>query len=233
LTDQGRKNLIYKIIDDEEMEKVDGKTEFAGETVTISIRRSVHQQASFGDGRARMTLAHELAHGVMHYGAAKFRQAGATGATEISKTNAYESAEQAKVFAASLLIHDDHAATLSTPEEISEEFVVSLEAAKICFKRLADEKERAISAERVRHMNEEAQARLTPSPPQLKYLDEQCACGKTTLIPIGIKILCHSCDRIFDRQDGDELNRPSVGHTSHRWACRRWLRKLDHHVRLF
>ena len=105
--------------------------------VVISVKRSVHEKAQFGDGRSRMTLAHELAHGVMHYGAAKFRMAGAAGATSFSKTNAYESAEhQAKVFASAFLVHDAQAVEFSSAETISEEFGISLEAARIVFERI-------------------------------------------------------------------------------------------------
>jgi Zn-dependent peptidase ImmA (M78 family) len=206
LTDQGRKKLIYNVVDDMRMGRVDGKTEFIDGAVVISLKRSIHERAGFGDGRSRMTLSHELAHGVMHLGEPKFRLASATGSTNFSRTNAYESAEhQAKVFASAFLIHDEHAATLTTPEEISEEFVVSLEAAKISFERLEAEKERLAAAERVRQANEEIQKRFRKPAQTLKYLDEPCiGCGKATLIPIGIKVLCHSCDRLFDRlQDGD------------------------------
>jgi IrrE N-terminal-like domain len=126
LTRRGRKNLIYKIEDDEVMGRHDGKTEFTADSVVISVKRSVHQKAVWGDGRARMTLAHELGHGAMHYGVPMFWNSDATGSTELSRTNAFESAEhQAKVFASAFLIDDEVAVSLSSPEEISAEFVVS------------------------------------------------------------------------------------------------------------
>jgi hypothetical protein len=117
LTRRGRKNLVYNVLDDALMGDADGKTEFASDTVAISIKRRVHQKALWGDGRARMTLAHELGHGAMHYGAILFRNTNATGATELSRTSPWESAEhQAKVFASAFLIDDKVAATFSSPK---------------------------------------------------------------------------------------------------------------------
>jgi hypothetical protein len=205
-TRRGRKELVYEIIDDEQMGCDDGKTEFLENKVIIFVKRSVHQKALWGDGRARMTLAHELAHGVMHYGAPMFRGTGAVGTTELSRTNAAESAEhQAKVFASAFLIDDVVAAAFSSPEEISTEFVVSWDAAVICFDRLAEEAEHAQSAERVRVSNEEFKARMRQamgrqhSQNEFHYTGDFCdVCGNATLIPMGVKLLCHTCGNITD-----------------------------------
>lgn len=205
LTRRGRRKLVYKIVDDKSMDNRDGKTEFTEEAVIISVKRSVHQKALWGDGRARMTLAHELAHGVMHYGATMFRSSDAVGTTDLSQTSASEFAEhQAKVFASAFLINDDVAASFSSPEEISTEFLVSLEAAEICFERLSDEVEHALSAERVRLSNEDFQTRMRDaigSRPkrELQYTGDFCAkCGNATLLPMGIKLLCHTCGDVSD-----------------------------------
>lgn len=161
LTRRGRRTLNYNIVDDELMGDRDGKTEFTADAVVISVKRSVHQKAFWGNGRARMTLAHELGHGVMHYGATMFRSSGAVGATDLSQVSASVSAEhQAKVFASAFLIDDEVAATLSSPEEISTEFLLSLEAAEISFERLAEEAERARSVERVQRSNEDFQNKM-------------------------------------------------------------------------
>ncbi len=200
LTRYGRKKLIYRIVDDKEMGGKDGRTEFADNTVIISVKRSVHEKALWGDGRSRMTLAHELGHGVMHYGATMFRQSDAVGTTELSRGGAAESAEhQAKVFASAFLIDDKVAATLTSPEEISLEFGVSLEAAKICFERLIAAAERARSAERVRLSNEAFQAAMRKPAQQPTYTGDFCVvCGNATLMPMGIKLMCHTCGNIGD-----------------------------------
>jgi hypothetical protein len=161
----GNKKLVFKVVDDNELGAVDARTEYSGETVTITCTRSVENSAALGVSRDRMTLAHELGHAIMHSGETNFRHAGATGATPLSATAACKSAEhQAKVFASAFLIHDDLAASMSI-EEISVQFGVSLEAAKICFERLLKKAERARSIERVLKMNEEAKAALLGKKP--------------------------------------------------------------------
>lgn len=205
LTDQGKKVLIYRVIDDLEMGDGDAKTEFEASRVIISVKRSVHEKALFGDGRSRMTLAHELGHGVMHSGAPKFRAAGAQGPTSFSRTNALESAEhQAKVFASAFLVHDEQAAELESDEEISAEFGISLHAAKIAFERLRRKQDRSAAAARVAHMNEELRQLSSSPTPGLKFIDEPClGCGQKTVSIVGVKLLC-LCGRMTDRpQDGD------------------------------
>jgi hypothetical protein len=204
-TRRGCKPLTYNVADDDEMGNRDGKTEFVADAVVISVKRSVHQKAIWGDGRARMTLAHELGHGVMHHGATMFRNSDAVGPTELSRTGPWESAEhQAKVFASAFLIEDQVAASLSSPEEISTEFLVSLEAAEICFERLVEEAERARSVERVRLSNEDFQSKMRDAfdrrpKHEFHYTGDFCTnCGNATLIPMGIKLLCHTCGNISD-----------------------------------
>jgi hypothetical protein len=211
LTIQGRRKLIYRIVDDSEMADSDGRTDFTPEAVVILIKRSVHHMAFLGDGRSRMTLAHELGHGVMHPGGPKFRRAGAVGATSLSIINAAESAEhQAKIFASAFLIDDAFAATLANAEEISTQFCVSATAAEICLERLAREAEHAMSAARVLKMNEDFQAAIRDNAqqghvPSNKYARDACtSCGMATLIPVGPKYLCDTCNLVSDQfQDGD------------------------------
>ena len=199
-TRYGRKKLIYNIVDDVEMDGGDGRTEFTRDAVIISVKRSVHEKATWGDGRSRMTLAHELAHGVMHYGATMFRRSDAAGTTSLSKTSAAESAEhQAKIFASAFLIHDEVAATLASPEEISTEFLVSMEAAKICFVRLTEAAERALAAERVRRSNEAFQAAMRTPVKAIAFTGDFCGFrGHATLIPVGAKFLCFTCGEASD-----------------------------------
>ena len=204
LTDQGRKHLEYRILEDPEMGRDDAKTDFVDDCVIITVKRSVHENAVFGDGRSRMTLAHELGHAVMHKGATKFRGSGASGATDLSKVNPLESAEhQAKVFASAFLIHDEQAAELKSTEEISEEFGVSLQAAKIAFERLEKQKERSKVSEHIARANKEIQERFSAPVKKLNFLDEPCiGCGQKTVCIVGVKLLC-LCGRLSDPQDGD------------------------------
>lgn len=157
----GRKKLIFRVVNDAELGKHDAKTEFADGVVTITVKRSIRDHAEVGDGRSRMTLAHELAHAVMHHSQTKYRQSGAAGATALAHAKGYQSAEhQAKVFAATFLIHEEDAAAMHSAEEISVEFGVSKRAADIFFERLLEKQERARASERVRKMADEAKAAL-------------------------------------------------------------------------
>lgn len=205
----GRKKLAFVVVDDTELTNVDGKTEFAKGVVTITVKRSVRDEAKLGVGRARMTLAHELAHAVMHHGTPLFRLISAAGSTDLTKETAYESAEhQAKVFAAAFLIHDEDAALMRGAEEISVQFGVSIEAAKVCLDRLRKKAERAKIAERIKKLAHETKDVLLNKPATAKklYLDELCAsCHTATLIPVGPKVLCDTCGFVGDRfQDGDK-----------------------------
>ena len=218
----GRKKLIFSAVNDAELGKADAKTEFSDRVVAITVKRSVRDHAKIGEGRARMTLAHELAHAVMHHDHTKYRQAGAAGATALAREKGCESAEhQAKVFAAAFLIHDEDAADMHSAEEISVEFGVSKRAAEICFERLLRKAEKARAAERVRRMAEEAKAVLRGQhKPNLatqsvtfltpKYLPDPCiGCGNETLILLGPKVHCETCGFTGDQlQDGDRSNEP-------------------------
>jgi hypothetical protein len=207
LTLYGRKKLIFVVVDDSELCDADAKTEFSKGVVTITCRRSVRDRANMGVGRDRMTLAHELAHAVLHHSVPMLRIVGAAGTTDLSKDGAHTSAEhQAKVFAAAFLIHDEDAAQMLSPAEISEQFGVSLQAAEICFSRLARKAERQQSGERVRKSADELIALLQgKQETQKTYLSDPCAaCYAVALIPLGMKVLCDNCGFVGDRfQDGD------------------------------
>jgi len=205
----GRRKLNFVTVEDNELENADGKTEFSQGEITIKVRRSVYRDAALGVGRARMTLAHELAHAVMHHGQPLFRLVGAAGSTKLAKEKAYSSAEhQAKIFAAAFLIHDREATKMQSAEEISVQFLVSLTAATYCFNRLQETREKQRSADRVRRMAEEVRTALlgNAAPKRKSFLETPCiACGATTLIPIGSKVLCDTCNFVGDQfQDGDQ-----------------------------
>jgi hypothetical protein len=191
-TRYGRKKLTYRLVDDEDLGTKDGRTEFAGSEVIITIKRSVHDRAFWGDGRSRMTLAHELAHGVLHSGVPMYRATGASGTTELSRITAAASAEhQAKVFASAFLIHDEVVVTLRSPADVSEQFLVSLEAAEICFERVT-ERERA--KEHIRQVNERFQGDMQPRQQQhLAYSEKRCPECQRQMLLISFGFLCFQC----------------------------------------
>jgi IrrE N-terminal-like domain len=208
LTLYGRKTLVFVIVDDGELKGVDAKTEFAKGAATITCKRSVRDRAKVGVGRDRMTLAHELAHAVLHHSVPMFRVVGAGGTSDLSREAAHTSAEhQAKVFASAFLIHDEDAAAMTGPQEISEDFGVSLQAAEVCFGRLQRKAQRQRSAERVRRSADEVIALLRGKapPPSNIFLGQTCiSCRQNTLINDGMKVRCTTCGFFGDLQDGDK-----------------------------
>ncbi|WP_028136699.1 ImmA/IrrE family metallo-endopeptidase [Bradyrhizobium japonicum] len=199
LTLRGERPLIYECVDDQVLGTKDARTELVGGAVKITIKRSIDIQSSWGDGRSRMTMAHELGHAVMHAadGFIDHRASGAAGTTTLSKLSAAESAEhQAKVFASAFLIHDRQAAELAAPIDIATEFLVSMTAAELCFERLQAEQERVAAVARVVEANRAFQALMRASEKKRKrdYLQSLCPqCQARTLFPLGTQIGCDNC----------------------------------------
>jgi Zn-dependent peptidase ImmA (M78 family) len=176
--------------------------------VTIAVKQSVRDKALVGDGRARQTLTHELGHAVMHDGVEMSRRAGAVGNAIPKWLKPFRSAEhQAKVFAAAFLINDAIASSLTSSEEISVEFGISLESANIYFEELTEGRNREKSAANVRKMAAEFRALTAPPTSKVHYIDEPCTnCGLRTVFPVGIKFMCDTCHTVIDRfQDGDTI----------------------------
>jgi hypothetical protein len=207
-TVRGLQRLNFQVRPDSEMGTNDAVTSYGSGVVTIAVKQSVRDKALVGDGRARQTLAHELGHAVMHDGTPMARRVGAAGRVTPNWLKPFRSAEhQAKVFAAAFLISDVTADTLSSPNEISVEFGISLESARIYFKELTERRHREKSAANVRRMADEFRALTTPASPRMHYINERCtSCGHQTVLPVGIKFLCDTCGNVSDRfQDGDTL----------------------------
>ncbi|MDI3560403.1 ImmA/IrrE family metallo-endopeptidase [Bradyrhizobium sp. Arg816] len=207
LTLRGEKPLEYRIVDDHVLGTKDARTEEIIGTIVVTVKRTIDSQACWGDDRPRMTLAHELGHAVMHAtpGTMDHRPAGATGTTSLSKLNASESAEhQAKVFASAFLVDDRRAAELTSPLEISTEFLVSLSAAEICYERIQIERERAEAAARVLKSNEAHQALMKRSDRRANYLQAICpSCKCQTLLPLATKVGCETCGYVGDHPEDD------------------------------
>src|SRR5690242_18940191 len=129
-TAKGIRRLNFQIRPDSEMGTKEGVTSYGKDVVSIAIKQSVADKARLGIGRDRLTCAHELGHGVMHEGPPLFRLV--TGNKTPAWIEPYRSAEhQAKLFSPAFLINDDLAKALTTAEELSVEFGISLECATI------------------------------------------------------------------------------------------------------
>lgn len=205
-TVKSQRRLVFMICPDSEMGDIDGSTLCDDSQVIIKVKQSVADNARFGEGRARNTLIHELAHGVlMHEGAPKHRKTGISGSTKPKWMKTYEDPEhQVKVFTAAFLIDDTSAETANTPEEVAERFGVSLESAKIYFQQLIEKRNRPESIQRVERMADAFRHSVLESKMAPRYLDEFCPnCGKQTMAPVGVKLHCESCGHIGDLPDGD------------------------------
>jgi Zn-dependent peptidase ImmA (M78 family) len=208
-TVKGERGLRLDLRADDEMGADDGLTIYDQNTVIIAIKRSVRYAAYMGDGRARNTFAHEFGHAVMHDGAPKSRRT--LGNDTFKFIRPFESAEhQAKEFAPAFLIHDEIAEKLGSAEEISVEFGISLESARIYFEELTDRRSRSRAAQSIQRMASEAHAVLSPakSSGKLPFLTEPYSvCRNPTVFPIGHKFMCQTCDTVFDRfQNGDTID---------------------------
>ncbi len=205
-TVRGAQRLNFQVRRDSEMGKDDGSTSYGKGVITIAIKQSVHDEAFLGVGRARNTLAHELGHGVMHDRVLMARRT--VGNVTPKWVKPFESAEhQAKVFAPAFLIDDAVAETLSSAEEISVKFGVSLESAKIYHEQLTELRNKEKSREKILRMAEEFRALSAPPLFKIRYMNELCpSCGRQTVFPVGHKFMCQTCDNVFDRfQDGDSV----------------------------
>jgi transcriptional regulator with XRE-family HTH domain len=128
-----------------------------GDTIEIGIREDVWMMAEAGDGRARFTMAHELGHAVLHGNdlrqkdARAFRDVTCTataGDKLIPGMKIYQSPEwQANVFASAFLMPKDAVKSwvnseqcqnpdYLTIEQLSQQFKVSYQAARIRLERL-------------------------------------------------------------------------------------------------
>jgi Zn-dependent peptidase ImmA (M78 family) len=118
---------------DAEMGEAEAYTEF--NPPHIAVRESVYHLARKGDGRSRMTFAHELGHLVMHPGATKLR--GEARLENGPKIKPYESAEwQANKFASLFLMPRHIAMQFTSPSQLAECCQTSAQAAAIRFGEL-------------------------------------------------------------------------------------------------
>lgn len=206
-TVEGIKPLRFEVISDSQMSDDAGLTSYDGKTIIIQIARRIRHDAFLGDGFARNTVAHELGHAVMHFeklsrGAVMARRS--AGNLTPKWISAFESAEHhAKVFAPAFLINEAVARSLTSIDEISVRFGISRSSAEIYFEQLQAEKDRPATAARFRRFVDDL---IAPKPATPNFLSDCCSvCTKQTVLPIGHKFMCMSCDTVYDRfQDGDQ-----------------------------
>lgn len=114
---------------DQTMDNIEAYTEF--DPPTITLRESVYTAAAKHDGRARMTLAHELGHLLLHKSAAPLNRAPER-YKNADKLKPFASAEyQANVFGAAFLVPDWIACDFDDPAALARHCCVSRKLATI------------------------------------------------------------------------------------------------------
>jgi ribosomal protein L32 len=94
-----------------------------------------------------------------------------------------------------------------TPEELAISCGVSVPAATIRFERFSQTRDRKHSGENVRKLAEAFKQEVCPTTAKIHYADMVCnRCGQHTVIPVGVKFLCITCEAVTDNfQDGDPI----------------------------
>jgi hypothetical protein len=213
-TVKGIKPFRLEVVPDAALSQDSGLTTYDGSRVVVHIPRRIRHGAFMGDGYSRYTFAHELGHATQHLDKLMLgvsmprRRVGNVTPDWIPK---FRSAEhQAMVFGAAFLINDAIARSLSSADEISVQFGISQEAAKIYFEQMQEEIARPASSLRILKMAEEIKAAIAPkasSSSSITFLTDPClSCGQQKLFPVGHKFMCQACDAVYDRfQDGDQV----------------------------
>jgi hypothetical protein len=213
-TVRGVKPFRFEIVADADLPNDSGLTSYDGSSLLVQIPRRIRHDAFMGCGYARYTIAHELGHATLHLD--KLMQGAAMPRRRIGNATSnwipkFKSAEhQAMVFGGAFLINDALARPLLSPEEISIQAGISLQAARIYFEQVQEEITRPASSARVGQMADQVRAALAPKPAvsiSPTYLTELCSyCGQQKLFPVGHKFMCQACDAVYDRfQDGDPV----------------------------
>ena len=88
------------------------------------------------------------------------------------------------------------------------EYIVSEKAAEVALAPILRALHRSETKEKVMKLAEETKIALQPKKLELiNYANSPCSqCGRFTLMPIGVKYLCRTCDFMSDNlQDGDSV----------------------------
>jgi Zn-dependent peptidase ImmA (M78 family) len=124
---------LVRVLDDD-LPDCEAKADFY--QCKITIRESVYQDCVKGDPRARMTVAHEIAHLALAHAGTRYRRAHQIDDGYRSRNIDHEEAE-ARRFAGVFLVPTYLARNCKSAGEIAEKFGVSAQAAEIRFDQLA------------------------------------------------------------------------------------------------
>ena len=199
----GMKVFDYQVVSDEELGGDEAITLVSSTHVRVRISRSTMERARALDRRSRMTLAHELMHGVLHKHEAPLARARETRASIVSPHVSVE--RQANVGASVYLVTDEMLRASASPQDLAQSALVSFDAADIRWEKEEKRQHRVYVAAALRTLSVELKERTKPAGVASKSLLLCPGCGDRCLQPIGVKYLCiGECDQTFDGfADGD------------------------------
>lgn len=199
----GEKVFGFQVVDDEVLGGDEAVTLITRTNVRVRLSRTTFERASCQDRRARLTVAHEMMHGVLHSNATPLARAKQqTGTRYVAPFVSVE--RQANVGASAYLITDAMLRAAQAPSDLADFARVSFEAADIRWERYQRKLQRGNVHAGLKALKTELETGSKGGAPAAEGL--LCpSCGTRSLMPIGIRYLCVGpCDRIIDGfADGD------------------------------
>ena len=202
----GTKTFRYRVVEASELGDDEARTNIEGELVEVIVSKATDFRARVGDGRARMTIAHELAHAVLHRNAIPLARARNDDGKTFLKP--FEDVEhQAKVFASHYLMPESAVVASEDPSDLAGRFYVSLEAAQIRCKIAKERANRANVQAMLRALGDELRVASLTARSSIGATSVCTSCGQPTLRDSGAKSYCSTCARMSDAYaDGDGLD---------------------------
>ncbi len=198
----GEKSFGYQIVDDEVLGGDEAVTLITSTNVRVRLSRTTFERAVAQDRRSRLTIAHELMHGVLH--ANEVPLARAKQQTEARYIAPFVSVErQANVGASAYLITDAMLRAARSAADLADFARVSFEVAEIRWERHQKTLQRHEVHARLKALKTELAGSEGEDPIAERFLCPSC--GTRSRLPIGVRYLCVGpCDRIIDGfADGD------------------------------
>lgn len=200
----GMKAFAFQVVPDEELGGDEAITLITSTHVRVRLSENTMERARSLDRRVRMTIAHELMHGVLHRNEAPLARARVEAHARVVPPHVSVE-RQANVGASAYLITDEMLRASASPEALAKRALVSFAAADIRWEQEQKRLHRSDVATGLRALSAELKERTESKDTTSKAALLCPGCGDRCLLPIGVKYMCIGvCDRIFEGfADGD------------------------------